>query len=396
MTARWTPATEQDIVDAIRNGTLKENHHLEVKQSANNESIAATLASLAIDGGTFLLGIEEIKHSAGNKSLQAKPLLTEGQQERIDQIARNSVEPALWIRSIAIPSSADPAKGYIVVTVEPSPEAPHMAGKKYYGRGETSKHALGDADVLRFHQLREQLNGLGTRLLDLEEERDYIAPDDRKHGHIYIVAEPVMPIQNGVRLSELIEDGSVYEIVTKGAASAPVISPGPGTANVEVPRSNGIAFVSFHANGDGRTPNPDAAVGFTETNLLDIEVTDRGGFRVFIGRGTDGRDDQMFIADFMAVGYLQHLMHWISKLAGELKYGGSWTLGVRAKGLRGLKSSKSLEYGRTYGAMDADTYERVTVASTAEINDHPNRVVHTLIGNYLRTLGTEGHYTLDK
>lgn len=404
MTSRWIPTTEEDIVSSIANGTFSENHYLEVKQSANNGSIAATLASLAIDGGTFILGVEEISDAQKNKTLRTKPLPTEGLVERIDQIARNSIEPPLVVRTVVIPSTQEAALGYVVATVLPSPVAPHMAGGKYYGRGEASKHALTDAEVLRYHQRRQQQLDLGAKLLEEEQERDYLPVEQRLAGHIYIVAEPLMPI-NQELLEELVDNLAVLEIVTQGSDRAPDTNPRPREATNKLARSNGTAFVTYAALGEGRTPNPEARESSVETNLLDIEVTHAGGFRVFLGRGTvQWTPEQNFILDVNAVAYLQHLMEWISRLSDVLNYGGAWTLGVRATGLRGLRSTHAIQGGSTiqstfaekYGAMDADRYQKITMATLAEIQDAPNRVVRSLVGNYLRALGTEGHHSLDR
>lgn len=76
----------------------------------------------------------------------------------------------------------------------------------------------------------------------------------------------------------------------------------------------------------------------------------------------------------------------------------SWISWHPATGLRGLKSSHSIQrpFENKYGAMDAETYQKVTMATLTEIEDTPNRVVRSLIGNYLRALGTEGHYSLER
>lgn len=398
MINRWEPSSEEQILDSIAAGTLRESHYLEVKQSANNSSIAATLASLAIDGGTFILGIEEVADAQKNKMLKPKPFITEGWPERIDQIARNSIEPPLTVRTAIISSAQEPSHGYAVVTVQPSPLAPHMAGGKYYGRGEASKHALGDAEVIRHHQARQQRSDLGAKLLQEEQERDYLPADQQTLGHIYIVAEPLMPT-NEALLEDALENGLLYEIVTQGSHKAANVSPGPERASNKLARSRGTAFVSYEALGPGRTPNPEANANTVESKLLDVEVTHGGGLRVYLGQGTAlWTPEQAVILDSLAVAYMQHLMAWMSRLAEALNYGGAWVVGIRATGLRGLKSSRSLEFGsgNRYGAMDSDTYQRVTTVTLAEVQDAPNATVRSIIGNYLRALGTEGHYSLDR
>jgi hypothetical protein len=63
----WQPASEAHIVEGIRSGALSESHYVEVKEQARNEQIAQTLASFAIDGGMFIIGIAEVKEGNGSK-----------------------------------------------------------------------------------------------------------------------------------------------------------------------------------------------------------------------------------------------------------------------------------------------------------------------------------------
>ncbi|GAB3159738.1 hypothetical protein [Microbispora hainanensis] len=52
-----------------------------------------------------------------------KPL--NGLAEKMEQIARTIPDPPLTILTEAIPSDADPTRGYLVVHIPASPAAPH-------------------------------------------------------------------------------------------------------------------------------------------------------------------------------------------------------------------------------------------------------------------------------
>jgi hypothetical protein len=201
----WQPSTEADIVDGIRSGAIFESHYIEVKEQARNEQIAQTLASYAIDGGMFIIGIAEVKDGNGSKRLVPKPMSIEGMLERIDGIARNAIEPPLPVTTRLI--EVEDGGGFVVVTVQPSPVAPHVTGNKYFGRGDASKHALSDAEVLRYHQRRQEQADLAMKLLDDAEMSDYVPSTEREHGHIYLVAEPLMPV-NSTLVDQFLDDES--------------------------------------------------------------------------------------------------------------------------------------------------------------------------------------------
>lgn len=82
----------------------------------------------------------------GTIDIAPQPL--NGLAEQIEQIARTNCDPPLAVISRAIPTTADPAVGFLVVHVPPSSSAPHMVEGRYIGRGDKTKHYLADAEVL--------------------------------------------------------------------------------------------------------------------------------------------------------------------------------------------------------------------------------------------------------
>ena len=60
----WIPRSEADLTESISQGLLEETHYLELKREiaagrGANKELARDLASLAVDGGTLLVGIGE-------------------------------------------------------------------------------------------------------------------------------------------------------------------------------------------------------------------------------------------------------------------------------------------------------------------------------------------------
>lgn len=393
MTARWKPKSEKDITDGIATGVLRESHYLEIKETARNEQIAQTIASLAIDGGELILGVAEEKSNNGSKVLVPKPLLLEGWAERIDGITRTSIDPPLQVQITPIHSVTNPERGYIVASVEPSASAPHMAGNKYYGRGEASRHPLSDSEVLRHHLHRQQLEGLGERLLDEAEAYDYLPPKDRERGHVYLIAEPLSPISSEV-VQQLIDDErQLRDFVVFGQdecrGELRGYYPTPDNAMNLKRRDSSVSMVTAEANGRGKSTSTAYP---HEAGLLDIELTESGGMRIFIGRGTEpaAGSGEMSVFDGLAVAYVQRLTYWVKQLSERYGYGAAWTLGIRINGIAGMlsysKASSRMAYGG--GALEREAYSRICTVNTVDVVGAPEGVVKTLVGPLLAVLGT--------
>ncbi|MDQ0144969.1 AlbA family DNA-binding domain-containing protein [Pseudarthrobacter niigatensis] len=395
MATMWQPTSESDIAEGIRSGAISESHYLEVKEQARNEQIAQTLASFAIDGGLFIIGIAEVKEGDGSKRLVAKPVTIEGMIERIDGISRNAIEPPLPVTTQLIP--AGHGLGFVVVSVQPSPVAPHMTGNKYYGRGDASKHALSDAEVLRHHQRRQEQTDVGMKLLDEAESNDYMPVAEREHGHIYLISEPLMPTNELLVEQFMNDDQALIEFVLSGQnrckANLASFAPSPQDATRIKHRDLGVSIVNGDAEGVGQVPRP---TYFSERSILDIELLESGGIRILIGRGTEKwTPEESMICDGLAVAYAQRLAHWTSMLSERYAYRSLWTLGLRMNGLKGWPShmmkdnSPSFEPPRT---MHSDVYSRAITVSASALASTPDDVVESLVGRLLKILGTTHHH----
>lgn len=145
----WSPRREADLASALESGELRESHLLEIKRidgsgKAERSEMARDLASMALDGGQILFGLNEVKDS---NSFELTPFVLQGRVEALEQIAELRIEPPLQIRATEIVSDSSPEMGYILVQIDASAEAPHMVDGVYYGRGEKRRRRLGDGEV---------------------------------------------------------------------------------------------------------------------------------------------------------------------------------------------------------------------------------------------------------
>ena len=148
----WNPTSEDELRRASDDGLLIEDHHLDLKRevgksASSNRDLAKDIAAFALDGGMILLGVDE-----DNSPPSLHPIDLQGLPERVEQIAGMRVDEGVEISTVSIPSTAEPARGYLVVHIPASPRAPHMVEGKYYGRGDKANRILSHAEVLRLHE----------------------------------------------------------------------------------------------------------------------------------------------------------------------------------------------------------------------------------------------------
>ena len=87
----WEPTTYDELGVAESDGRLVESASLELKSTINNAKLARSLASLAINGGILLIGVNDDGSSA--------PIELDGWTEKIAQVGWARVTPGLSPRA---------------------------------------------------------------------------------------------------------------------------------------------------------------------------------------------------------------------------------------------------------------------------------------------------------
>lgn len=206
---RYRFDTEQALQAAVDSELLEEGHYLEIKREIKpkkqgNDELARDVASLAVDGGMMIVGLEEIE--PGIFALAPQSLA--GLPERIEQIARSIPDPPVGIKTTVVRSERSRSTGYVLVHVPISPGMPHMVRGEYFGRGDKTKIRLDDSQVRRLHERRKISREVGQTALD-----ELIASDpihsDNGQAHLFLVAIPVAGHHE--LLQELVEDTKDWE-----------------------------------------------------------------------------------------------------------------------------------------------------------------------------------------
>lgn len=394
---------------AARSGVLVESTPgLELKRelksgAAANKELAKDLASLAVAGGTLIIGVvDESQRDPDDPEPALHPVPLEGLGERVEQVALTRCGPPLTVTSSPITAGDHPSLGYLVVHVPPSAVAPHMVDGRYWGRGELTKRSLSDAEVVALHEQRRRFNMDAAEELKGYTFRDpFIEADEPgSSAHLFIVAVP-RPGQEGMLRRAL--GGSegwqphLFELLHERRSEDPpwgLWSPDFDSASSWSTRSDGWAATSFDLR-PGRTLRE----GAKEQDVIEVEWSEDGVVRVFCGRASDThpRDPEAnFVIDDLVAGLTFRAVRLAGDVSGKGGYHGSWALGV---GISNLRSSVSTRLANAFNGSGnpytSDEYRGLTRATALEMASQPGAVVERLVGRLFRALGSYTDSRLD-
>jgi hypothetical protein len=365
----YEPTTEAELEQALQAGNIEEDHFTDLKVKLEpgpraNHEIAVDIAAFSIDGGQIYIGVDE---DTAPPSLN--PILLSGLPERIEQVALSRVDEPVHVRCSPIPSTADASAGYVIVTVPPSPSAPHMVAQKYRGRGDKTNTILSDAEVVRLHTLRLRRERTAADLLEVEIGRDPYP--SLNEGRLYIVATPVTGRR---RMAHDGADGGLdawmRTILVPALAGAPVLAPdydinsgvsrrGAGACAIHSPAITADRRYVFGADGKPQSPH----------NALDLEVTEDGVIHFYCSRGvTPDSRGQPTVIERLIVGHIRKVLTAVVLCSAAASYLGSWDVGVAVTRLRGAHSwelAQTWDYPIEVVTYGGDDY-RETIRLTLE------------------------------
>ncbi|TQN44145.1 putative DNA-binding protein [Blastococcus colisei] len=381
---RWTPDTWRHVVDAAVAGTLDETQWVELKAALPahskpaNLELARDLASLAVDGGLLIIGIEDDKGRAGAVSGVELADLA----DRVDQVARDRVHPPLVVRPVPIVDPTRPGRGCLLVTVDASPEAPHMVDERYWGRGATGKRPLIDADVRRLLALNAQ-----QREDFMQVVRQYVdAGPLAIPGSLHVLLTPRAG-QHGALRDFLEEPFQLQQLVNEVCATdrtgwnlealsqSRLTLRGLDISNV--PLGDAVASSDFsQLHGKAVSLRDDGRVALTVTTLVFTE--------------TETGSTKRWLSTKAVVALPRQTLRLAARLADYAGYGGQWDAAVVVTGLQGVKAHGD---GHRFWAMGTaypeNEYLWSTTTTTGELVDRPDDVLTRLLTPLLRVLGDQ-------
>jgi hypothetical protein len=291
-----------------------------------------------VDGGSIIVGLEERKVQG---DVVRHPVPLAGLPERIESIARTIPDPPLPVITTVIRSDADATLGYVVVHIPRSGLAPHMVEEVYFGRGDKQKIRLDNSSVTRLHAQQRDVERDIERQVLAYVDRDPVPADVRKNPHLFVVAEPVAP--RAEMLLDAVHGAGWQQrfeaLVDEAFLPLPLMSrdmtPDLDDATVAARRPDGAALTSVHLLPDRTLEPPRDGYRHWE-DVIEIELSDQGGIRVFLARfGDTMPDGTEIVFDVAAPLFTRRVVH-IARAVGDCAgYLGPWMLGIAATNIAG-------------------------------------------------------------
>lgn len=165
----WVPEDLAALIAAAEEGVLDERHDFDAKRQlpTSNKELAKDIAAMTTDGGSLIYGIGEDAHGCPRVP---SPIELKGAAERIDQVAQSSISPTPKLRFVQLRLAEDDSRGYLLVLVPVSPEAPHQVtvgdDRRFYGRSDTGNRRLSEEEIARLYERRATRHGDREKMVD--------------------------------------------------------------------------------------------------------------------------------------------------------------------------------------------------------------------------------------
>ncbi len=377
------PADEAGLRAAIGSGRLHEGDRLDLKRELpggdrGSNSIAVDLASFALGGGTILVGVDEGPPAA------LTPVTLRGQRERVEQIARSSIDPPLRITVREIVADGRAGDGYLVIQVPPSADAPHSVAGAFRGRSGTTNTVLTASEVRRLHE-RQPESGVRpiTEVLRGFVELDPTPAEQRRQAHLFIVARPLRA--DAEMLQAVVGErweAWTREHVVQAPRLTEVFSPDTATANRLFRTPSGWIATGYEAVH--RPPEP-----LYEDYGIEVEIGEDGTLRLFCSRASDDWRGGRVAFEILIGGLVRRVIDLADVVSGDTGFTGDWEVGVAITNLRGCVSHFRMKgwmvHREDCPPYPEDSYERTWRGSATDLAV-PDGVLARLVGPLNRAM----------
>lgn len=379
----WVPESARAVADAVASGSLEETASFDAKAalpgSGRSKDLAADVAAMANDGGVLLYGVGEDEHG---RPAVLTPIPLAGAAERVDQIVRTCVSEPPEVRILTLPDEEDPATGYLVVSVPPSPRAPHMVtvggDHRYYGRSAVGNARLTEGEVARLYERRARWDVNREALLDEEVASSPLEPHE-DFAYLYLVVKPVVPDEN--LLDRAAGEDDVPWSLNRLFSTAMRAHAFPWRYSPDFPENN-----SFERRADGWATyqgfDEDGSMYGDQSTVLTFQVDLDGGGHLFCARAAERYDGRLLIFEDIAAGLTAKALAVLGALYDAASYLGPVDAGLAVTGLAGGVSSHLNSRGvlgisaRPY---DRDEYRRTGRFSASTLVDEPRSAARALV-----------------
>lgn len=132
-------------------------------------------------------------------------------------------------------------------------------------------------------------------------------------------------------------------------------------------RARGWAIHDYCISEDRRVRS-NGELPARENRLLDMEVQEDGGVRLFCARATDARTDGMRFLDIVVAGLILRVAETARTIAETASFWGSWRFGIAVTNVRGAVSYQaSQNFMANPTGFSEDSYRRVGAVTYEEL-----------------------------
>jgi hypothetical protein len=379
----WVPGNLEQLEQAVTSGALEEKHDFDAKRElpTSNKELAKDIAAMTTDGGLLVYGIAE---DDNGQPRVLQPIELSGAAERIDQVAQHSLSGTPKIEFVHLRTPEDGGRGYLVVVVPPSPEAPHQVtvgnDRRFYGRNDTGNRRLSEEEIARLYERRRMQSVDREEILQECVARSPFGSAGAEHGFLQAFVQPVPPDDD--LWARAVDARDAEDALLKELRDAVASAAGAarwGGASI------GSAVNWTRRGADAWTL--DTAVTYGESNdptiaaRADLSMDGRG--YLFYGGAADTRESKLIVYER---GIALNLAQFLG-LAGALYHAGGLygpvDVGMAVTGISGAISSFTLGdrflVGTPYGEEFASRTER---SDARELHEQPGEVSQRLLGRF--------------
>lgn len=393
------PKSAAEIETAAKAGDLPETPTFDAKgdlpQPSKNADLAIDVAAMATDGGTLLYGVAE---DTNKHPTIPNPIPLAGAGDRIGNIVATSIAEVPYIKVDEFRCDDDDTKGYIVVTVPPSPRAPHQVtvggDLRFYGRGAKGNRRLTEGEVARLYERRQAWKVSAEEVLGEVIAGSEIPPQEGV-GYLHAFTRPI-PLDQGMfeRALAQFETRSELQLALYAAVDGTKLRTryGPSLDHANYFDRRGADEWRLSSVSENERTDPQR-VG----NLTEARFNIDGRAQLFCGRATDTvlhDPDTPFIIEAVIAGNLEAFLATASVIYSAADFLGPVDVGVAVTGIKGAYSyvrSKNWRAGDFRYTAD-DTFRRTTRLTAAAELEKPDEVAHRLLRPfYEATTGQEGY-----
>ena len=419
---RHVPTTYQALVDAINDGQFPaERSWIDFKREfyptawpsdpqkakeakdRKHRDIAVDMASMAVYGGYIVYGVEEDKRK-GTFSPYPQ-VLALGLREKIDNLARDLITPALYVEITPVPDPDNPDHGFIVVEVPASPDAPHQVEFVYRGRSDTGNVQLTDDQVQRLMQQRGQRDArLIQEDLASTETADPVPVTERRFPHLHFVAVPTRGWKD--MFAHYTRDTSAQILLLNLCRGLSAQIGGPQASTIfsqlrDVSRSarTGGAWLTSRMP-EGPQDGVSQLVGVDDDGTIRFIDCDGGtdeaglsGFQTFATRTGAPvlRQGPRVVHNEYLRYRVSNMLSIVYALSDEVGYPGTWSVAVRVDNIGEYAPQQNGRVPPIHTTVfDDEEYQFSAVVTRQQLAD-PDLVAVKLFRQLYRGMGVERH-----